>query len=120
MFSFIIYDLTANNIIFARDRFGQKPLYYTFYKNQLFISSKISLIIKLNILENKLNSKVINSFLINGFVKFPNTIIKDIFKLTPGEMISYNFITKKFLREDKISKILKASPLFQKMITLIF
>ena len=95
MFSFLIFDLKTYNVIFSRDKFGQKPLYYTFFKDCLLVSSKLTLIIKLNILENQLNSDFLANFLINGFIEPPNTIIKNIYKLIPGEIIKYNAITKK-------------------------
>ena len=101
MFAFVIFDLKTKDVIISRDKFGQKPLYYTFFKDRFLVSSKLTLIIKLNILNNKLNSNFLGEFLINGFVKAPNTIIENISKLIPGEVIKYNIISKKI---NKIKK----------------
>ena len=102
MFAFIIFDLKTNNIIFSRDKLGQKPLYYAFFKGHLLVSSKLTLIIKLNLLDNQLNLDYLPNFLINGFVEAPNTILKDIFKLIPGEIIKYNLVTKKITKTNKL------------------
>ena len=41
MFSFVIYDKKENNLILARDRFGEKPLYYGQIGEVLFFSSDL-------------------------------------------------------------------------------
>ena len=48
----------------------------SFLEIALIVSSKLTLIIKLKTLNNKLNYDYLDDFLINGFVKAPNTIIK--------------------------------------------
>ncbi len=40
-FTFALYDHTKKAIFLARDRFGTKPLYYAFDKNQLLFASEI-------------------------------------------------------------------------------
>ena len=47
MFSFIIFNKTKNLLFFARDLFGQKPLYFFNNKDQIIFSSEIKPIIKL-------------------------------------------------------------------------
>ena len=41
MFAFAFYDAKNNELSLARDRFGEKPLYYYFDENQLYFSSDI-------------------------------------------------------------------------------
>jgi len=45
MFSFIFINKKENKIYIAKDKFGQKPLYYHFLKNNLIISSSINSIL---------------------------------------------------------------------------
>lgn len=45
MFAFAIYDKVKKELFFARDRFGKKPFYYTFYKGAFIFSSEIKAII---------------------------------------------------------------------------
>ncbi|MGC9144143.1 asparagine synthase (glutamine-hydrolyzing) [Hydrogenobaculum sp.] len=41
MFSFCIYDADKKSLFFARDRFGKKPFYYAFIKENFLFSSEI-------------------------------------------------------------------------------
>jgi asparagine synthase (glutamine-hydrolysing) len=47
MYSFVIYNLKKKKYFFARDLFGQKPLYYFKDKYEIIFSSEIKPIIKL-------------------------------------------------------------------------
>ena len=111
MFSFVILDLKTKDLLFSRDRFGQKPLYYSFKKDKLVISSKLTSILKLSFLDNKLNYKYLNNFLTDGFVKAPNTIIEGISKAIPGEIIKYNLSSKIIKKKKKKIKISSSFPI---------
>jgi len=40
-FAFVLWDETNRTIFAARDRFGIKPLFYTFYKETLYLASEV-------------------------------------------------------------------------------
>ena len=67
MWSFVIYDFDKKSLFVARDRFGEKPLYY--YKNSrgLFFGSEIKFIKKLSDTNFQINEKKINEFLTFGY-----------------------------------------------------
>src|SRR3990167_8418255 len=44
MFAFAIYDKVKKKIFIVRDRFGEKPLFYSIQKNQLHFASEISVL----------------------------------------------------------------------------
>jgi asparagine synthase (glutamine-hydrolysing) len=44
MFAFLIYDKLENKLFGARDRFGEKPFFYSFIDNKLVIASEIKAI----------------------------------------------------------------------------
>ena len=48
MFSFIIIDKKEKIVFFARDLFGQKPLYYKIDKNFILFSSEVKPLLKLS------------------------------------------------------------------------
>ena len=46
MYSIVIFNNSRNTLFFARDLFGQKPLYYFKDNNQIFFSSEIKPLLK--------------------------------------------------------------------------
>ena len=40
-FAFILYDKSKKQLLFARDHFGVKPLFYSIFKNKLYIASEM-------------------------------------------------------------------------------
>ena len=47
MFAFAIYDQKNNSLFLARDRIGEKPLYYFKDQNGIYFSSEIKPLLKL-------------------------------------------------------------------------
>ena len=41
MFAFALYDKQSNKLFCARDRFGEKPFYYSFYNGDLYFASEM-------------------------------------------------------------------------------
>ena len=44
MFSFAYYNAKEDSLYLARDRTGEKPLFYSFYKNHLLFGSEVKTI----------------------------------------------------------------------------
>lgn len=65
MFAFAIYDTKLKSILFGRDRFGIKPLYYYLGQNKLILSSEIPPILRL-VKTAKPNLSTIRRYLENG------------------------------------------------------
>jgi asparagine synthase (glutamine-hydrolysing) len=110
MFSFVIYNIKKNKIFFARDLFGQKPLYYSIDKNELIFSSEIKPIIKLKRIKKiRFNDREINKYLnFNYYGDDSSTFFKDIYQIKPGSFGYINnnkIITKKINSKIKINKI---------------
>ena len=73
----------------ARDRVGQKPLFYKITKESIIVSSTLEPIIKLtNSFEVDLES--VYTFLQVGVIPAPKTIFKNINKLKNGEFITFD------------------------------
>lgn len=66
MFSIVIFDDDLKKIIFIRDPLGQKPLFYSFFKNSLIISSEIKDIVyifkKKNLKLRKMKKQYLNIY----------------------------------------------------------
>ncbi|MBK7360580.1 MAG: asparagine synthase (glutamine-hydrolyzing) [Saprospiraceae bacterium] len=84
MFSFCIYNITSDELYLARDRFGEKPLYY-YLANDLFaFSSEINSLLQSGIIKRKLNQSALFDYLTFGFTFDHSTLITNIFSLPQG------------------------------------
>ena len=81
MFAICLYDIEKNKIYLARDRFGEKPLYYGNIINTFVFASQISAIKKYKDWENNIDNKSISLFFRYNYVPCPRSIYKNIFKL---------------------------------------
>ena len=101
MFSICIWDKKFKRFYAFRDRFGIKPLYYTFYKNTYIFSSEIKDILVLS-KTNKIqeNPKIIIDYLANGSLNdTEQTFFKNIKSVKPGHIIEItnnNFKAEKY------------------------
>ena len=85
MFAFSIWDKNENKLFIARDRLGVKPFYYFHNADFFAFSSEIRSLLSSCLIERKVNFEAIKDFLTYSSVSAPNTIIKNIFQLMPGE-----------------------------------
>lgn len=84
MFAFAIYDKTDSSIFLARDRFGIKPLIYSFIDDQFVFSSELKPLIRSGIVEKKIDADALNDYFCFGSVTQPRTILKNVYQLMPG------------------------------------
>lgn len=90
MFAICLYDIEKNKIYLARDRFGEKPLYYGNISNTFVFASQISAIKKYKDWENNIDNKSISLFFRYNYVPCPRSIYKNIFKLEPGKILEFS------------------------------
>lgn len=94
MFAFVIYDKKENTLFGARDRMGQKPLYYFYDKNHLEFSSSLYAVASGNNLE--LDRNAIKAYLEWGYVPEPMSMFKKVYKLEPGYAFSFSLNNRSF------------------------
>ena len=90
MFAFAIYDKKRELIFLVRDSLGIKPLYYYKTDRELYFSSEIKSLKKLNNIDLSICKDSVFEFFLNGFVYEPNTGYKNIFKVFPGSFIEFS------------------------------
>nr|MCR4850212.1 asparagine synthase (glutamine-hydrolyzing) [Lachnospiraceae bacterium] len=88
MFAFAVYDKEEDTVILARDRMGEKPLYYGKAGGAFAFASDISSLKAIEGFDNEINRSVLPMYFMNGYISAPYTIFKDIFKLEPGCMLT--------------------------------
>ena len=88
-FSFVIFDKEKQTLFMARDRVGQKPLFFSFSDEKIIVASTLEPIVKL--LKNfEVDSEAMLTFLQIGVIPAPKTIFKNISKVKNGEFIMFD------------------------------
>jgi len=84
MFAFALWDAEKRELFLARDRLGEKPLYY-FQGNGLFLfASEVRALLASELIERRLDPATLSVYFYNGFTIAPRTIIYGICALLPG------------------------------------
>ncbi len=89
MFAFAIWDNYEKRLFIARDRMGQKPLFYAQIGNNFYFASELCAFKQLNI-DFTLNEEAIYEYLEYGFIRSPKTIFKEIKELRPATYLEYS------------------------------
>lgn len=87
MFAFCIYHITTKKFFFARDRFGEKPFFYSQNEKGFVFSSELGALLNCAIDTPKLNHSKLTEYLYTGYVKEPHTLVQGIYSLQPGHFL---------------------------------
>jgi asparagine synthase (glutamine-hydrolysing) len=113
MWSFVIYDESANKLFVSRDRFGVKPLYYSTYNNSFIFSSEIKSILyyynHLNA-DLKIDHDALELYFSLGYIPSPYSIFSGIKKLSSSHILEYDIASQHL----SISKYYKPPALTKK------
>ena len=90
MFSLVFYDLRKKSIFLARDKFGEKPLFYCFKKNLVCFASTIDALKVYLGKKNELDLDSIDYFLRYGYIQSSRSIYKEIKPILPAQIIEIN------------------------------
>jgi asparagine synthase (glutamine-hydrolysing) len=84
MFAFAIYDLKTGELFIARDRAGEKPLYYCRDDDKFVFASELKSILGAFDIKKEINKDALNRYLSLTYIPAPLTIFNNIFKLNAG------------------------------------
>ena len=86
MFAFAIWDSTRGELVRARDRLGEKPLYsYAHPERALFVfASEVRALLASGLVPRLLDHSALSVYLHNGFVVSPWTLVRGVRSLLPG------------------------------------
>lgn len=90
MFAFSLWDKKEKTLYLARDRFGQKPLYYGFVNSSFVFGSELNVIKCFPKFNKKISNDALNLFLNYSYIPEPYSIFENIYKLKPGEVLKIN------------------------------
>ncbi|MCF6277338.1 MAG: asparagine synthase (glutamine-hydrolyzing), partial [Anaerolineales bacterium] len=86
-FAFAIWDTRKKRLFLARDRMGQKPLYYSIQNGTLYFSSEISSLLAGLPHQPDLNLRAIDLYLSLQYIPDPLTAYRSIQKLPPAHAL---------------------------------
>lgn len=90
MFAFALWDDRNQELFCARDRFGEKPLYYAFGKfGELIFASEIKAILATGLVQPRLSRKSLAHYLKRRYVHPHATIYENIYTLPPAHSMWY-------------------------------
>lgn len=89
MFAFAIYDHPQRSLFLARDRAGEKPLFYTVIGSELRFASELKGLLADSDLPRQVNPYALDCFLGLGYVPGALCILRGISKLPPAHALTY-------------------------------
>lgn len=104
MYAIALYHYANGEIKLIRDRAGEKPLYYGFFKGLFVFSSELKAIQAVGEKYNykfQIDYDAVGSFLQYSCIPAPLTIYKEIKKVLPGSIITVKADYKKVSQEER-------------------
>jgi asparagine synthase (glutamine-hydrolysing) len=89
MFAFALWDASQQKLLLARDRIGQKPLFYARDGSDFLFGSEIKAILAVHHEEAELDPLAMHDYLSLRFIPAPYTIFKHIQKLPPAHTLVF-------------------------------
>ncbi|MFN3859273.1 MAG: asparagine synthase (glutamine-hydrolyzing) [Caulobacter sp.] len=88
-FAIALWDRAERRLHLARDRFGEKPLYYGWAGPALAFGSELKALRTVPGLPDDIDQEALSGFLRYGYVPHPRSIWRGVRKLPPGARISF-------------------------------
>jgi asparagine synthase (glutamine-hydrolysing) len=90
MFALAIWDKTASRLYLARDRMGEKPLYYGWSGGVFLFGSELKALRAHPRWQGVVNRNALTLLLRHGYVPAPHSIYEGIKKLRPGTVVVFD------------------------------
>jgi asparagine synthase (glutamine-hydrolysing) len=99
MFSFAIYDQTKSLLFVARDRFGEKPLYYYHSEEEFVFASELKSLVLFDSSLKKISNTALHLYFSLSYIPAPHTIYENIYKLEPATKLVINTNTLEIVKK---------------------
>lgn len=90
MFALAIYDARSNALTLARDRAGEKPLFYRERGGEIWFASEVSALLRAPECDRTLDHEALGDYLTWGYVSEPKTMFRSVRKLEAGTIASFS------------------------------
>jgi asparagine synthase (glutamine-hydrolysing) len=91
MFAFGLLDLNNKKISLVRDRFGIKPLYYTYVNGNFIFASELKAIVCSPDIKREMDISSFSDYFVYRYIPSPKTIWKNISKLPPAHYLQHDY-----------------------------
>ena len=88
MFAFALWDKRRKKLFIARDRFGEKPLYYGTFDGQLIFASELKVLLAHPSVKTEIDTDALRRYLSFDYVPAPFSIYKNIYKLPAAHFLT--------------------------------
>ena len=89
MFALAIWDGRTRTLIAARDRAGEKPLYWTLTPKGLLLASEVKALLVRPDVSRELDPISLDQFLTYEYILAPRTLLKGVHKVPPAHFLRY-------------------------------
>ncbi len=103
MFAIALWDTRLDKLILARDRFGEKPLYYGTFDNKLFFASEPKVLLTHPKIQPEIDPESLHHYLSFDYVPAPLSIYKGIKKLPAAHRLVWEAGKIRTIRYWKLS-----------------
>lgn len=84
MFAFVVWDRRRHRLFAARDRFGEKPFFYTARPGFFAFASELSALIRHPAVDRTIDPRALKKFFAYGYIPAPNALYRGTRKLPGG------------------------------------
>lgn len=90
MFAFVVYDSRRRRLLLARDRCGEKPLYYTTHPDFFGFASELGALSKHSGFKKELDPRALQKYFAHGYIPAPLALYRTCYKLSAGCQLTYD------------------------------
>lgn len=88
MFALAIWDRQSHELILARDRIGEKPLYYHRSNDRFLFASEVRALLASNVIERQIDPDGLDAYLTFGSVADPYTLVRGVSAVAAGDVVT--------------------------------
>jgi len=89
MFAVAIWDSRSRRLLVARDRFGEKPLFFSQREPRLSFASELFPLIESGLAGDELDARALDAYFVFGYVPRPRAMVSDVQQLPPGGLLEW-------------------------------
>jgi asparagine synthase (glutamine-hydrolysing) len=87
MFAFALWDSRRQELLLARDRVGEKPLFYAELGERVIFASEIKALLQDPACARTVDSDALTQYLTSLYIPYPRSIFRGVAKLPPGHLM---------------------------------